>query len=285
MKLFVTIYNDARLLGHFLRHYAGAGVTHFFIAVPPEFAMALGPFMDRYNITRCDGLDVADSILGGVAAVSEMRRRHQRANEWVVLSDLDEFIEFDDDIARLIAAADRMRANVIRGIMLDRFSLDGQPRDFAPDEDLSVTYPIKSRFIRNIMDGCDHKGILVKGYLKPAAAHHRFEGERTFDRVLEISHYKWIGGSLDRLRVSHQIILDAGISWAMEHRRVFAHFEKYGRFAWETFGGRLAEEFQLEAPSHCKDCGGAISEAEDAYSLDHFGIALCRTDQDKRRAA
>jgi hypothetical protein len=47
----------------------------------------------------------------------------------------------------------------------------------------------------------------------------------------------------------------------------------------------LAEEFQLEAPSHCKDCGGAISEAEDAYSLDHFGIALCRTDQDKRRAA
>src|SRR6516162_3747501 len=35
MKLFVTINNDARLLGHFLRHYSGFGITEFFIAVGP----------------------------------------------------------------------------------------------------------------------------------------------------------------------------------------------------------------------------------------------------------
>ncbi len=33
LKLFTTIYDDARLLGHFLAHYDRPGVTQFFIAV------------------------------------------------------------------------------------------------------------------------------------------------------------------------------------------------------------------------------------------------------------
>ena len=33
MKLFVAIYDDARLLSHFLKHYAKAGVTDFFVAL------------------------------------------------------------------------------------------------------------------------------------------------------------------------------------------------------------------------------------------------------------
>jgi hypothetical protein len=282
MKLFVTIYNDAMLLGHFLRHYARAGITEFFIAVPPQLKTAAAPFLNSYGITLCEGLDVKESLLTGSRAVSEMRKRHQGSDEWVVIVDLDEFVEFGSEISLITAAADKMGANVVRGIMLDRFSLDGQLTEFAPDADLSMAYPVKSRFIRNVMGGCDHKGVLVKGHVKPAIGHHRFDNERTFARVLEISHYKWIPGALDRLRVSHRLVVHAGIAWAVEYQRALEHYEAHGRFAWESFGGKLAEEFELEPPELCSDCGGAISEAEFAYSVAHFGRGLCRRDQKRR---
>lgn len=284
MKLFVTIYNDARLLGHFLRHYARAGISKFFIAVPPQLKPAVTPFLNSYDITLCEGLDVVDSLLTGTKAVTEMRKRYQESNEWVVIVDLDEFVEFGAEISLVTAAADNMGADVVRGIMLDRFSMDGQLAEFASDADLSLVYPIKSRFIKIVMGGCDHKGILVKGHIKPAGAHHRFEDERTFAKILQISHYKWIPGAIERLRDSHRLVIAAGIAWAVEYQRALDHYDAHGRFAWETFAGKLAEEFELESPELCGDCGGAISEAEFAYSVAHFGRALCRRDQ-KRYAS
>jgi len=285
MKLFVPIFNDAALLGHFLRHYDKAGVTEFFIAVPAHLKTAPARFLSHYRIKVCEGLDVVDSLLTGSRAVSEMRKRYQSDDEWVVIVDLDEFVEFGSEISRVTAAADEMGANVVRGIMLDRFSLSGQLIEFGPDADLSLVYPVKSRFIRNIMGGCDHKGVLVKGNVQPVhhAGHHRFESERTFGEVLSISHYKWIPGALDRLRVSHRLVLEAEMPWAVEYQRALEHYEAHGRFAWEGFGGKPAEQFQLEPPQLCIECGGAISEAEFEYSVSHFNRALCRTDQNRAR--
>jgi Glycosyl transferase family 2 len=286
VKLFVALYNDAQLLGHFLRHYARAGIAQFFIALPPEWKGAAALFLDRYNITLCHGLDVEDSLLGGAAAVCEMRKRYQQEGEWVVIVDLDEFVEFPGGIRAVTAAADRVGANIVRGIMLDRFARDGQPAEFGPGAELGALYPIKSRFIRNVMGGCDYKGVLVKGPLKPAAGagHHRFDDERTWGQILEISHYKWIPGALDRLQASHQRVAAAGIAWAREYRRALDHYERHGRFAWETFGGKPAREFRLEPPPLCTDCGGAISEDEFAFSLVRFGRGLCRTDQKEQHA-
>ena len=284
MKLFVTIFNDALLLGHFLRHYARAGIAEFFIAVPQQLKSAVTPFLGSYKIALCEGLDVNDSLFTGSRAVSEMRQRYQSKDEWVVIVDLDEFVEFDNEISFITSAADRMGANVVRGIMLDRFSLVGQLTEFEPDSEISAVYPIKARFIQNVMGGCDHKGVLVKGHIKPTrgAGHHRFDGERTFREVLAISHYKWIPGAIDRLRASHRLVLDAGITWGIEYQRALEHYDAHGRFAWETFGGKLADEFELPSPALCAECGGAISEAELAYSVAHFGKGLCRTEQKSR---
>jgi hypothetical protein len=280
MKLFVTIYNDARLLGHFLRHYDGAGIGEFFLAVSPEFERAAEPFARRYHITTCTGLDVPDSV-SGASAVTEMRRQYQGIDEWVVIVDLDEFIEFRKDIESTTATADRAGATVVRGIMHDRFSADGRLADFTPDSDLSAVYPVKSRFVRNIMGGCDHKGVLVKGRIKSAAraAHHRFEQERLCTEILEVSHYKWTPGAIDRLRESCRRVADAGISWAIEYKRALDHYDAHGRFAWETFGGRLAQDFELEPPDTCVDCDAPIAYGEFRFSTARFGRALCRAHQ------
>src|SRR5215210_1039231 len=98
MNLFTTLYNDARLLGHFLRHYDNAGVKRFFIAVSSELADKLDQFRDAYHITPMVGLDVADSVMGGTAAVTEMRRIHQKEDEWVVIVYLDEFVDFREPV-------------------------------------------------------------------------------------------------------------------------------------------------------------------------------------------
>ena len=75
---------------------------------------------------------------------------------------------------------------------------------------------------------------------------------------------------------------DAGVSWAVEYKRVLDHYDRYGRFAWETFGGRPWREFEREPPAgNCAECDAAVAEAELAYSRQNFGRALCRRDQER----
>jgi hypothetical protein len=286
MKLFVTICKDARLLGHFLRHYAAAGVDDFFIAVAPEFVANIESFADRYRIKLHDLLD-DDPLLGGSAAVTEMRLLYQGESEWVVIVDLDEFVEFPDGLQALISRAESATANVIRGIMHDRFGADGRLSDFTPESDLAQVYPIKSRFVRDVMGGCDHKGVVVKGLIRPAAksGHHRFEDEILSTDLLDISHYKWFAGAVDRCRAAHRLVSDADIPWAPEYKQALDHYAKHGRFAWEEFGGKPAAEFVMEEPERCADCGAPISQAELRYSVNEFGRALCRFDQKKSRVS
>lgn len=283
MKLFVGVYNDIRLLEQFLRHYAEAGVTQFFIAVHEDFACETVHFTERFDITVFNGLDLADSLLGGTEAVTEMRRRVQGQDEWVVIVDLDEFVEFPCEITAITEIADREGANVARGIMHDRFTIDGSLAEIDRTSDLPEIFPITSRFVRDVMQTCDHKGVLVKGQLRAAAAHHVFEEERVCSVLLEISHYKWIAGAIDRLRDSYQKVMSAERAWGIEYKRALDHYDRHGRFAWEEFGGRRKSEFIMEPGEACGHCGAPISDTEYRYSIDHFGMALCRADQQIHR--
>jgi hypothetical protein len=281
MKLFVTVYNDARLLRHFLDHYTAAGVTEFLIAAAPELKDIVQEQKGCYKITVFEGLDVRD--ISSATAVSHMRTLHQQNGEWVVVVDLDEFIELPENVQSMAARADHAGATVIRGIMHDRFCLDGQLADVRETSDLSALCPVKSRFVRDVMHGCDHKGVLVKGHLKPSdgAIHHRFDEEVVHTEIFEISHYKWITGSLDRLRTSHRILAAAGVPWSVEYKRALDHYDAYDRFAWETFGGGPIGHFEMEAPDRCRVCEAPISAGEYAYSTRRCGQPLCRFHQNQ----
>src|SRR5205085_10640996 len=99
-----------------------------------------------------------------------------------------------------------------------------------------------------VMETCDHKAVLVKGNLKAAAAHHLFADERVCSILLEISHYKWTLGAVDRLRVSYEKVQRATLPWGVEYKRALDHYDAHGRFAWETFGGRPKAIFVPEEP-------------------------------------
>jgi Glycosyl transferase family 2 len=238
LKLFTTIYDDARLLGHFLAHYDQAGVTEFFIAVAEGHVLAVRQLMPAYRITVGEELGVADKYPFGVTAATEMRRRYQDPDEWAIVVDLDEFIEFPRPVFEIVAAAEKEDANVVQAIMYDRFSADGKPRSFEASSDLSALFPVKARFIK-AMGGADHKGVLVKGLIQPAGNFHNWRGQVIHSEILEIAHYKWTDRIVDRIRADYQVTSRAGIPCAIEYKRVLDHYEQHGRFAWEEFGGEL----------------------------------------------
>jgi hypothetical protein len=237
MKLFTSIYDDTRLLGPFLRHYNQYRISEFFIAVAPDVVSTVKEFMGRYPITLFERHATAVQFIDAAHVVNEMREIHHQDNEWAVVVDLDEFVEFAPDIDHFLSIAERENANVVRGIMYDRFGADGELVNLDHETDLPSLLPIKARFIHHVTRGCDHKGVLVKGRLKPAGAHHFFHGEKPSSEILEISHYRWLTGTIDKLKARYAVLSDVGTPWSIEYKRIIDHYEQRGRFAWEEFGG------------------------------------------------
>lgn len=241
-KLFTSVFDDARLLPHFLHHYSSAGIREFYVAASPEREEEIERLASGYRVRVCCA-DVSDSYILGQAteAMQQLRKRYQAHDEWVLVADLDEFVSFPDGIDTVIRSAEGEGANVVRGVMFDRFSADGKPVDFEPGADLAAQYPVRSRFIRDVMLGYDHKAVLVKGHLPgvPGGGQHWLVGENVASTVLDIDHYKWTGGSVERLRERCRLLAEAGVDWRVENERVLQHYDTHGRFAWEEFGGEL----------------------------------------------
>ena len=94
---------------------------------------------------------MADQYPFGVNALSEMLRIYQAPDEWVIVVDIDEFIEFPRPVGEVVAAADAAGANVVQAIMYDRFCTDGKPRGF--DAGLRSSIPLSSE--NSIYKVCD----------------------------------------------------------------------------------------------------------------------------------
>jgi putative methyltransferase (TIGR04325 family) len=242
VKLFTSVVDDSDLLPHFLRHYAQAGVTDFYVVAPSEMVDVMTPRVSDYHITIVPADPVGGARpVGSAEHVGKLLRRYQGKDEWVVIVDVDEFIEFPESIADITAAADAVGANVVRGIVRDRFSADGHQREVEPASDLAELFPVRSRFVRDVMQGCDYKAILVKGLLEGmhGADHHTLAGENVASSELVIDRYRWNRGSVERQRARAQTLEEAGVDSWIEYDRALQHYDAHGRFAWEEFGGEL----------------------------------------------
>jgi hypothetical protein len=255
LKLFVCVFDDPRLLPHFLRHYVRVGVTEFHIAAPPQLAAHVAIVSRTHRAVQYNDFNVAGSFTGGVEAVTKMRELAQGIEEWVVIVDLDEFVEFPEPIPNLVGKVEAQGGNIVRGIMYDRFAIDGRLKSFDDSSDLSVLFPVRARFRSAVMRGNEIKGVLVKGHLKSEHAHHQFYDERPYSELLDISHYKWNDKAIDRTRLAHEMCAAAGSPWDFdgEFMRVLNHYDQHGRFAWETFGGEVvAPRPDVSTPSVLK---------------------------------
>lgn len=242
MKLFVAITAHATLLAQFLRHYGACGVSRFFIAVEPGLEQAVSSTIAGYPVEIVRGLDASESIEGGTAAVSRMRRRFAKPDEWVVLSDLDEFQAHPEGLAATVAAADAAGANVVRGLMVDRVATDGQLKPVGPQDDLWRLFPERCYITALLQRGLSYKCALVRGHLESgrtdeglSLAHHHMIGERLAPTTIEIDHFKWNAEARERIELAIARTKAAGQPFWIEYQRVLDHLQHHGRLRWEDF--------------------------------------------------
>ena len=208
---------------------------------PQHLANSIDDASRNYKVIQYHDFDAAASFTGGAEAVTKMRELAQGPEEWVVIVDLDEFVEFPEPVIDLVGKVEAEGGNIARGIMYDRFAIDGQLKAFDDYSELSALFPVRARFRSVVMGGNEIKGVLVKGHLRSLAAHHKFHDERPYSEMFDISHYKWNDRALDRTRLARDMCAAANSPWDFdgEFKRVLDHYERHGRFAWETFGGEI----------------------------------------------
>lgn len=242
-KAFTSVSDHAGLLPHFLRHYAAAGIQEFYLAVPSGLEQEIEQLASGYRAT-ISSADVTDShsLDGAAESIRRLRERYQGVDEWVLVVDLDEFVSFPDGIQSIIDGAEAEGASVIHGAVHDRFSADGKAIDLEPGSDLATRHPVRARFVRDVMLGCDHKSALVKGRptVAPEAGQDDAPREKVASRTLEVDHYAWTAGSTERLAERCRAVAATGSEWKAPYERAIKHYESRGRFAWEEFGGELA---------------------------------------------
>ena len=236
-KVFTSVFDDPALLPHFLRHYADLGIHDFYVAAPPERESEVERLAEGYGVTVV-GTAGSESLISGRArdATRRLRDDYQGEDEWALIVDADEFVAFPEGIASTIAAAEAEGANAVTGVVYDRFSVDGKEAPVAPGTALAEQYPVRARFIRDVMRGLDHKAVLVKGHPQRAGG----ADEKVASMTLEVEHYGWTEGSIERLKERCRAVAEIDADRGMEYQRAIEHYEANGRFAWEEFGGELS---------------------------------------------
>jgi hypothetical protein len=235
MKLFTPIYDDCRLVPHFFAHYHRLGVTTFVIAASPNIVSEILPHTSGFDVIVRHDLDTADSFQGGSAAVTALRAEYSSPDEWVMITDVDEFLDAGTGVQDEIARAEEEGANVVRAQMVDRVAIDGSFPPIDPGTDLWATFPRECALTKLLQWSTDYKGVLVRGHLEAAMAHHEFRDERLASRWLRLHHFKWNANVLPRLQSAIDLARASGINWWVEYDRVLRHVAEHGRIRWEDY--------------------------------------------------
>src|SRR5205823_5306607 len=117
------------------------GVKTFYIAASPEIVETVRRDAAGFDAVIRDDLDVAESFQGGASAITAMRLEYSHDDEWVLIADVDEFLAAETQIPTVVEEAVEEAANVVRGRMVDRVSVDGSFPAVLETTDLWETFP------------------------------------------------------------------------------------------------------------------------------------------------
>ncbi|WP_090114969.1 hypothetical protein [Limimaricola pyoseonensis] len=157
---------DLEMLPHFLRHYAEIGIApeamHFSLhaetAQSPRLAEAERILAEFGAAEPARWIDTYTSD-----AMWEERRRLQRAvaapGDWIVNSDIDEHYLFPAPLAEVIAHCDKVGANCVQGVQIDRFAPEGALAAVAPEPALAEQFPVSGEASFHVFRAGKHYGI------------------------------------------------------------------------------------------------------------------------------
>ena len=202
MKMFTSIYDDASMLPHFLQHYPGLGVSQFFILIIGGIANRLLPAI-QFAINR--DVDVK-TIVGPEAytpkadldARVDLVHKNCRPDEWRMIADLDELVQYGVPIEALIESAILIGADHVESKMVDRITQSG---DLAQIDGRSIwsQFPSERDFNNEFIFGCARKIHMFKGdaVLTPGC-HHAYTRAPGIN-IGKSNHFRWTTKLPERL--------------------------------------------------------------------------------------
>lgn len=242
----VGIVHGHDLLPYYLDHYRACGVDRFFIACAAsqlDPSGALEKFLcEQTDVTVIAPPDrfVRTRLVGSIE--EEVRRGRATANDWVVPTDLDEFIQFPRALPDLVEDVARDGCTHVVGTLLDRISSRGELTSVAPSEhgvSIWAQYPLSARVTELITHGGTSKVVLSRGDLPWTIGHHQMlpgARLRQYPEEAVVHHFKWRSGLSQMLEWRVDNEQRVRVPWSGESERLLAYLQEHGRIRPEDVG-------------------------------------------------
>lgn len=213
IKLISGIYHSLELLPHFVKYYSSLGINYFLFHHNTEF------FTSHEISKHIKKLGVKAKLLEWHGSYNyrqqhfwrlQMHQRYVTESDWIVIADLDEFIEFQPTVHDFINMCENQDCNWILGEFVDRVSESGKLIPVDPEEDIFRQFPHESEISRKILLAPYKRTAAVKGGYFPKHNCYEYDSEfkdglkkghiRCCPKILKIHHFKWREGVVEILK-------------------------------------------------------------------------------------
>jgi hypothetical protein len=224
MLVICPIFDRCDLLPFYLRYYSQLGATQFVVALwngernpvyeviktysqwPIEIRTSIECLVKDYN-----GPDES----GGL---NRIRKEFQEKFPWYCLADLDEFCWFGGKtMPEIVAEAEAGGYTAIHGVFFDRFAANGRFPPIRLLHSLDATFPLVGDMTQRL--GANFNKVpLSRSDVAVESGHHYTKG-KCWNNQVEVHHFKWTDGLVERLRERDLYFTAQGLPWSGESRR------------------------------------------------------------------
>lgn len=247
MKIFVTIFDDADLLPHFLQHYTENGYRHIIVGL----SRAPGAVPRSEVEAHCQAARSTDILLtleefgdpgtlrnaeGDRDWVARARAFWCGADEWHGIADLDEHHVYPGGLFATTLRAEDEGAHYVGGHLVDQVAANGSllPVPRLPTT-LREAFPASRRITGTILGCFTSKVCLARGHLAIGGGHHfaLAPGARPSSQAIEVLHYKWHSRVLRRLSRRVQDYRQQGSPYTVRSERALSYLLLHNGFDME----------------------------------------------------
>ena len=239
MIVLISLLEPGRIerLSQFVAHYRGLGVDRFLLSLQiepntPEAEKRAQQTRFEQTLTDLE-IDEAHYLEREYDAMA-MGEHHSRLQDekvapgdWIVWADSDEMQIHPKRLPEMAAWCEENRADLLRGIVIDRVAADGGLPPFNPNEPIWRTFPLTCAVTAAFTKGAAKKIAFARGSIKLTGGKHFVAaGDRLRAPTgwVQIHHFKWDATVIERLRYRVRPEWRAKCRWWHNSQRMLDYF-------------------------------------------------------------
>jgi len=245
MRVFVItgIYHSLALLPHFVRFYSSVGIKHYLFHHNTEIISS----SDVDNSIKNTGIEATCLHWDGPNNYRlqhfwrlKLQREFVRESDWVVIADLDEFIDFRPFVQDVLTCCEQTGCNWVVGEFVDRISESGKLIDIDPAVNIFEQFPKESEISRKILLAPYKRTVAIKGGYYPMHNCYEYDDAITaglnqesicrWPKILKIHHFKWHTGVVKMLKQRSERYQKLSKDNSLDYEEPFRQCERFLRY-------------------------------------------------------